>query len=51
MFHNNIYMENKIKVHEFDPQIYPRKLWIVLTTENKIEGLTVFQKWTKVALL
>lgn len=30
-------MENKIKVHEFDPQIYPRKLWIALTTENKID--------------
>lgn len=30
-------MASKVKVHEFNPQIYPRLLWIAITTEHKIE--------------
>jgi len=27
---------NKIQIHEFDPVIYPRRLWIVVTDDIKI---------------
>ena len=27
---------NKIQIHEFDPVIYPRKLWIVVTDSERI---------------
>lgn len=30
-------MTNKVKVYEFNPQIYPRLLWIAVTTESEIE--------------
>lgn len=29
-------MKNKIIIHEFDPVIYPRKLWIVVTKDMSI---------------
>lgn len=28
----------KVRVHEFNPQIYPRLLWIAVTKESKIEN-------------
>jgi len=29
-------MSKKVVIHEFDPVIYPRKLWIVITNNPKI---------------
>lgn len=29
---------SKTTIHEFDPLIYPRKLWIAISTENEFEG-------------
>lgn len=29
-------MKNKVTIHQFDPVIYPRKLWIVSTKDEKI---------------
>lgn len=31
-------MESKAKVYMFNPQIYPRLLWISITTESEIDG-------------
>lgn len=30
-------MASEVKVYEFNPQIYPRLLWIAITTKHKIE--------------
>lgn len=31
---------SKVKIHEFDLGIYPRKIWIAITTENKFDGFS-----------
>lgn len=30
--------DKKIKIHEFSLDIYPRKVWIAITTENKFDS-------------
>lgn len=37
-------MDNKVKVYEFNPEIYPRLLWIAITKENVIEGFDELSK-------
>lgn len=34
----------KAKIHEFDLGIYPRKIWIAITTENKFDGFSELSK-------
>lgn len=31
---------SKVKIHEFDLGIYPRKIWIAITTGNKFDGFS-----------
>lgn len=31
---------SKTKIHEFDLGIYPRKIWIAITTDNKFDGFS-----------
>lgn len=35
---------SKVKIHEFDLGIYPRKIWIAITTENKFDGFYELSK-------
>lgn len=37
----------KVKIHEFDLGIYPRKIWIAITTENKFDGFKELSDMTK----
>lgn len=34
----------KVKIHEFDLGIYPRKIWIAITTNNKFDGFSELSK-------
>lgn len=35
---------SKVKIHEFDLGMYPRKIWIAITTENKFDGFSELSK-------
>jgi hypothetical protein len=40
-------MEKRVKVHEFDPQIYPRKLWIChapIKLDDRFKGVSDFNE-------